>query len=219
MEVRPTTYRSNEKTVPKYTYYSSVRSDILSADDPVLRYIPYFSECEPENVDSLCLHFTDVVKQLPLKYRLDEEAKRWLPLVGGLLAKWSCTANDVVYYVLDKNSSPGEDGAPGDSDLIIKGLSFAIGDAQRTKLIASLGPRDTARIGCAEKVSHAFFDVVGMSLWEVVKRDSRISPFLPPEKVAKPRLDLYPERPTPQIPPSGLSISPYTTLGCNVCFM
>ncbi|KAI9783003.1 MAG: hypothetical protein M1816_001617 [Peltula sp. TS41687] len=201
VEVCYTTYSSKEATVPRYKSYTAVKSNILSADDDILRYMPYFDEREPEDMNSLGEHFRDVVKELPLKHRRDEQAKTLLPLVREVLERYGCSIDDAIYCIMDSRTSmQANEESPeseldeissetSESELGLEAISMTkgvrLGERRRERLMASLGPRGEQRIHMAAEVCKAFLDVTGLHIWEVIKQDARISKLLMHEKLGK----------------------------------
>lgn len=219
----PITYSSKEPTVPKYKAYTAARSNILSEEDDVLRYMPYFDEREPENMNSLCAHFKDVVKDLPIKYRRDEQAKRLLPLVNNVLQRCGCSIDDTIYCIVNTGTSMQAEDKSTDSELDMENMSATDGvnleKSRRARLIASLEPREELKILIAREICKAFLDVTGIPMWMVIKQDSRVSRLLMYEKLGKPMNDRDGASRDRNPHSNSSSLAPYTTLGCNVCFM
>lgn len=185
--------------------------------------MPYFDEQEPENVNSLCAHFKDVVRELPLKYRRAEQARRFLPLVEKVLEKYGCSVDDAMHYIVQKSASVQASGQNTNNEVNIEALSINedvnLEDPRRAKLIAGLDPREEQRIPIVQEVCRAFFELTSITMWEVLKRGPRVSKLIMHEKPGKVMSRQKSDVQNRDTHSDSLPLAPYTTLGCNVCFM
>ncbi|KAI9888038.1 MAG: hypothetical protein M1823_000159 [Watsoniomyces obsoletus] len=94
-----TTYRSKAKNLPTYRSYTTVRRNILSENNEVLRRMPYFNDQDPEGVEEVRQAYIDEIDALPVRYLQAEKASRLLPLAHQMLEEFGCSEETVLSYL------------------------------------------------------------------------------------------------------------------------
>ena len=215
------TYCSQDISVPRYKHYTTIKKNILSEEDDALRYVPYFDEHVPKKLNLLSHHYRDVIDELRIRHHREEQVKRLLPIAKSLLSTVGCNVDDVVHFLSEASKLVQIRANIDNEDPATRHLFTSIEDFNEFKnvdldLLADCKPRTTHRIPTAGGVCKVMFDITGLSIWEVIRSEPRLSELIRSHKLAKRGES---QNSQPEKTRSSLFGSVYTSLGCNVCFM
>lgn len=213
-------YESQDNVVPGYQNYISIRNNVLSENNEVLRYLPYFGEDEEENPDSLWEQYQNGWKTQAVTNWIEEGCKSLTTVLNKLAEYSSCSIDDILRYLIELGSSPisGSRYAPSgrrpiwDYDrTMVKG--FDLNDAQRRQLLSILPQRSSQPKRIIDNLCSVFSATTGLDVWNVLTHEPRIAALLKESTV------LWNESTQTGANSRYTKLAAYTRLRCSICYM
>ena len=96
---------STPRVVPKFQVHASVKTNVLSENNEILRYVPYFEDEVPDGIEDLGHHFEDWTEDLPKMSYRREQAEWLLPIVTGMTMDFGCSPEQVLRALLKRTPS------------------------------------------------------------------------------------------------------------------
>ena len=95
---------STQRVVPKFQAYASIKTNILSESNEILRYVPYFEDEVPDGIEELGHYFEDWTEDLPKMSYEREQAEWLLPIVAGMTTGFGCSLEQVLQVLLRRTT-------------------------------------------------------------------------------------------------------------------
>ena len=244
-------YSAGNVTIPPYTNYISTKRNILVEDDKNRTFLPYYGDDTSVDRDSADLESR--INQNRSYYHhtnsIAEKAKLYGSYAESFLAKLGCDVSAILRYLLDETrpSAPDEltpnlattwlnreahlnegyyeDSEESDSSIAQHRLKARRPQKQWQVVFNGLPPSSTSREAAAAGIAcTAFANVLGFSLWHVVKRHRLILDAVTRKHRTTDNNDrvsgLTNGLPSGSLSPSrdSDSLGTYADLGCLVCY-